>query len=268
MGDFFLDSIYRLRDYFTEQSATAKDEEPIGPVDLECEEIERKHQSAFLFRDPYRYYLEDKLVQCRARSEGWAEAKREAEPKRSSFLSNLFSSDDERSFVGMGLLVFCPWLVPLAKAQASLPLPDFVKDLNLSFDGFLESFKAFNQKTAENRKKFEEEIEGAIRNPALDDLNQGDLFVFDEAGLNDLITELLSQGKQKVRNVKVKIDGDRLKISGEYDHWAGWIDFTAVAEFEQKNGESSGYVKKVEAIGMDLTDNVKNDLLAAFRNFG
>ncbi|HKY63874.1 MAG TPA: hypothetical protein VJR29_10675, partial [bacterium] len=46
------------------------------------------------------------------------------------------------------------------------------------------------------------------------------------------------------------------------------IDFTAVAEFEQKNGESSGYVKKVEAIGMDLTDNVKNDLLAAFRNFG
>ncbi len=187
-----------------------------------------------------------------------------------SFLFDLLKSEGNEKYVGYGVLAFAPWVVPLAEAQAHLPLPDLPKMLgiDLSWDGLMGSLDAFSQSAAEGRKKFEEEIEGAIKNPGLEDLDKGDLFVLDEEGLNDLVAELMSRGgKQKVRNVKVKIDGDRLKISGEYDHWSGWYDFTAIAEFELKDGKSSGYVKKIEALGMDLTDDVKNDILAQFRNF-
>jgi hypothetical protein len=61
---------------------------------------------------------------------------------------------------------------------------------------------------------------------------------------------------------------DRLKISGEYDHWSGWWDFTAVAEFEQVNGKSEGFIKKIEAVGMDLTEDVEKDILNALTKYG
>ncbi|HKX12233.1 MAG TPA: hypothetical protein VJP40_03700 [bacterium] len=190
--------------------------------------------------------------------------------KTKSFFFDLLKSEGSGKYVGYGVLAFAPWVLPLAEAQYSLPLPNLAEKLgiDLSWDGLRASLNDFSKGAAENRRKFEQEIEGAIQNPSLEDLSKGDLFVLDEAGLNDLVAELMSKGgKQKVRNVQVKIDGDRLKISGEYDHWSGWYKFTALAEFELKDGKSSGYVKKIEALGMDLTDDVKNDILAQFRNF-
>ena len=192
-----------------------------------------------------------------------SEAPEEEEEKNP--LKALWKSQKFQDGLMIGLSVFFPpaFAFKELNLQDRIELPEFLYRA-------MDSFHASMERSAERRKQREVELKDAIHNPAsLEDFKGGNLFVLDEEGANNLIAELMSHsGKSKVRNVKVEIDDDALKISGEYDTWVGWVDFSAKVRFELKNGETSGKIYKVEASGIDLGSILEGDILKSFRQFG
>jgi len=187
----------------------------------------------------------------------------------SDTLEKILSSQGFRDNLQTGLYAFFPYLVPFQKAAEALPeIRPF--GLDLSPRSLLAYFRDFQQQAEESAKAFKESIAGAIRNPtSLDDLSKGDLFVIDEDALNEIVASALKNGPagKKLRNLKIKIDGDELKISGEYKTKLMWVDFTARLDLEQKDGKTRGSLRKVKAIGFDLTSMFQEDIIGAFRKF-
>ena len=181
-----------------------------------------------------------------------------------------FESERFRNGLEMGMFAFLPYLYPLGKAMEVIPkIQPF--GLNLSWESIKTGWQDFSKQAEESKKAFDASIEGAIWNPtSLEELEKGTLFVIQEDALNEIVSSVLAKGStaDKVRNVHITIDGDRLKIKGEYKTKLCWVDFTAQLEFEQKNGETSGSLKKIEAVGFDLGDLFKTDILNAFGKFG
>lgn len=181
-----------------------------------------------------------------------------------------FGWNDLREGLQLGLMAFCPFLLPIGEmAKQITPIRPF--GLDLSPEAFITGLREFNRRAEAGRAAFLKSIEGAIWNPSsLEELSQGSLFVIEQEALNDLIASAIADGPaaSKVRNVRVEIDGDRLKIKGEYQTKLMWVDFSAILEFEQKNGRSEGSLKKIEAAGIDLGDYFKEDILGAFSRFG
>ncbi len=178
--------------------------------------------------------------------------------------------DKIREGVELGALIFCPYLLPLrevaSRVEHTLPFR-----VNLSLENLRAGLREFNRRAEEGRAAFKKSIEGATWNPtSLEELSQGSLFVIEQDALNDIVASAIADGPaaSKVRNVRVEIDGDRLKIKGEYKTKLMWVDFSAILEFEQKNGRSEGSLKKIEAAGIDLGDCLKDDILGAFARFG
>lgn len=170
----------------------------------------------------------------------------------------------------LAALAFCPWVLPFPKIAEGIP---FLKPALEAFspDNLIAGIQVFLQQAAEGRKRFEASIEGAIWNPrSFEELSHGNLFVIQEEALNELVTLAIasSPASNKVRNLSIKIDGDVLKIKGEYDAPLMWVDFSAQLEFEQKNGKTFGSLKKIEAAGIDLGDYFKSDILGAFKQMG
>ncbi|MCC6273701.1 MAG: hypothetical protein IT572_09580 [Deltaproteobacteria bacterium] len=178
--------------------------------------------------------------------------------------------DKIREGVELGALIFCPYLLPLGEVAREIA-PALPFRVELSFENLKTGLREFNRRAEEGRAAFKKSIEGAIWNPtSLEELSQGSLFVIEQEALNDIIAGAIADGPaaSKVRNVRVEIDGDRLKIKGEYKTKLMWVDFSAILEFEQKNGRSEGTLKKIEAAGIDLGDCFKEDILGAFGRFG
>jgi len=178
-------------------------------------------------------------------------------------------SQEVQDYLQLGLYSFFPYLIPLKEAAEHFPkIRPFGFDISPA--SLLDSLKEFGRRAEESRKAFDQSIEGAIRNPtSLDDLSKGDLFVIEEDALNEIIASVLekSPAGKKLKNVKVVIDGDELKISGEYKTKLMWVDFTAKLDLEQENGKTSGSLRKIKAVGFDLTSLLKEDILNAFRQF-
>lgn len=178
--------------------------------------------------------------------------------------------DKIREGVELGALIFCPYLLPLGEVARGIA-PALPFRVELSFENLKAGLREFNRRAEEGRAAFKKSIEGATWNPtSLEELSQGNLFVIEQEALNDIIASAIADGPaaSKVRNVRVEIDGDRLKIKGEYQTKLMWVDFSAILEFEQKNGRSEGSLKKIEAAGIDLGDYFKEDILGAFSRFG
>lgn len=197
--------------------------------------------------------------------------KMEAEtPAQSGERKNSSPWDKIREGVELGAVIFCPYLLPLGEVARGIA-PALPFRVELSFENLKAGLHEFNRRADENRAAFQKSIEGATWNPtSLEELSQGSLFVIEQDALNELVASAIADGPaaSKVRNVRVEIDGDRLKIKGEYKTKLMWVDFSAILEFEQKNGRSEGALKKIEAAGIDLGDCFKDDILGAFARFG
>lgn len=178
--------------------------------------------------------------------------------------------DKIREGLELGAVIFCPYLLPLNEVARGIA-PALPFRVEFSFENLKAGLREFNRRAEEGRAAFKKSIEGATWNPtSLEELSQGSLFVIEQDALNELIASAIAEGPaaSKVRNIQVEIDGDRLKIKGEYKTKLMWVDFSARLEFEQKNGRSEGSLKKIEAAGIDLGDCFKEDILGAFSKFG
>ncbi|MFO1462559.1 MAG: hypothetical protein U1F66_02195 [bacterium] len=175
-----------------------------------------------------------------------------------------------RDGIELGFTMFFPYLLPFRQAlgelAASRPF-----GLNISSEALLEGVSEFIKQTKESRQAFEQSLEGAIWNPkSLEELVQGSRFVIEEETLNEMVASLIASGPSadKLRNVHIAIDGDRLKITGEYNCPIAWVAFSAQLEFEQRDGKTEGALTKIEAAGFDLGDFFKSDILQAFGKLG
>lgn len=195
-----------------------------------------------------------------------ASAKSEESETESSPIDRLLQSDDLKDKLKLGLYALCPIAMPLGQAgkavAQNLPFGDFFGRAQ----GF---FRQHLEESAAAKQKFLEKLEGATVNPTTpEEFQNGNLFTIDEDALNELVGNLLAKsGNKKVKNIKIRIDGDELKIKGEYDTIIGFVDFTARLQFELKNGEVSGKLDKVKAIGIDLSSIFETDILNSFRRF-
>lgn len=243
-----------LTDITTEMVKTASDP-TVDPTKLKTliGGLRDRQQSTLQKLDRYQRLLE-------------ASAKGEEAQDDSSALDRLLRSGDLKDKLKLGLYALCPFAIPIGQAgkivAENLPFGDFIGRAQ----GF---FRQHLEESAAAKQKFLGKLEGAVVNPTTpEEFQNGSLFTLDEDALNELVGNLLAKsGNKKVKNIKIRIDGDDLKISGEYSTWVGFVDFTARLQFELKNGEVSGKLDKVKAVGFDLSSLFETDILNSFRRF-